>query len=67
VYYYDGIPVEGALGMYSIFSLDALHFNNRGNSFIANVFIKTLNEKFSIFIPQININNYTGNVYSVNF
>ncbi|NQU87070.1 MAG: hypothetical protein HQ541_15040 [Mariniphaga sp.] len=67
IYYSNGIPIEGALGLNSVFSLDALHFNNRGNAFIANVFINAVNDKFSAFIPEADINDFPGNVYTVRF
>ncbi len=65
VFYFDGVPVRGDLGFNSIFSLDGLHFNKRGNAFIANEFIQTMNLKWKTEIPQVNINRYTGNTVSI--
>jgi len=59
----DGVPLEGGLGMNSIFSLDAFHFNQRGNAFITNLFIREINSSFKAKIPFVNVNNYIGNVY----
>ena len=59
----DGIPLEGGLGMNSIFSLDAVHFNQRGNAFITNQFIQEINNSFKAKVPFATVNNYIGNVY----
>jgi len=61
--YVEGVPLEGNLDQNSIFSLDAVHFNQRGNSFIANVFIETINSGFNANIPLAEINDYIGNIY----
>lgn len=65
--YFNGIPVEGLLGMNSIYSLDALHYNQRGNAYIANQFIKTINREFGAKISTIDINLYVGNTFSVSY
>ncbi|MFN2126490.1 MAG: SGNH/GDSL hydrolase family protein, partial [Anaerolineales bacterium] len=39
IVYFEGVPLEGGLDLNSIFSLDGIHFNQRGNAFIANAFI----------------------------
>lgn len=64
VYYFDGIPIEGSLGLNSIFSLDGLHFNQRGNAFVGNIFIDAINRGFNANIETSDINNYVGNTYS---
>lgn len=61
--YADGVPLEGGLGMNSIFSLDGIHFNQRGNAFIANLFIKQINASFGANIPLVDVNGYAGNLY----
>ena len=61
--YAAGVPLEARLEQNSIYSLDAIHFNQRGNAFIANVFIETINSKFNANIPLAQINDYIGNVY----
>ncbi len=63
VIYFEGVPVGGSLYQNSIFSLDGLHFNQRGNAYVANIYIQTLNEKFGSRIKTVSINNYLGNVY----
>lgn len=67
VIYFDGIPVEGSLGINSIFSLDGLHFNPRGNAFAANGFVDAVNRGFGANFPMVDINKYIGNVYSFSF
>ena len=58
---YDGVPLLGDLSFNSIFSLDGLHFNQRGNAFIANQCIKILEQAYQCKIPMINVNSYKGN------
>ncbi|TNF44911.1 MAG: hypothetical protein EP310_02570 [Bacteroidetes bacterium] len=67
IFYFDGVPVEGSLGINSIFSLDGLHFNPRGNAFAANGFIEAVNRGFGANFPMVDINKYIGNVYSFSF
>jgi hypothetical protein len=65
--YFNGLPVEGLLGMNSIYSLDALHYNQRGNAYVANEFIKTINREFGAKIAPIDINLFEGNTFSVSY
>jgi lysophospholipase L1-like esterase len=67
LFYFNGVPVEGGLEMNSIFSLDGLHFNQRGNAFVANEFIDAINKKFGARVPKADINRYPGNVYNLSF
>lgn len=67
ILFFDGVPLDGTLGINSIFSIDGVHFNQRGNAFVANVFIKALNTGFNSRIPTININRYPGNSYTASF
>ncbi len=62
--YFEGVPLEGSLGLNSIFSLDGLHFNQRGNAFIANQLIEIINDQFEANIPLANVNSYLGNTVS---
>jgi lysophospholipase L1-like esterase len=64
IIYFNGLPVEGSLDLNGIFSLDGLHFNQRGNAFVANLFIDAINKDFSATIPTVDINNFVGNTYS---
>ena len=65
--YQNGVPVLARLEQNSIFSLDAIHFNQRGNAIIANEFIKAINQKFGSNIPLANVNAYKGNTYQFSF
>ena len=58
---FNGVLLGARLGFNSIFSLDALHFNPRGNAFIANQFIQKMNDNFGSNIPLIDINLFVGN------
>ena len=58
---YNGLPLEGTLGYNSIFSLDGLHFNSRGNALIVNEIINSINQEFGSNLPQVNVNSYLGN------
>ncbi len=61
IFQYNGLPITGDLGINSIFSLDGLQFNQRGNAFIANLFIQTMNDQFSSNLPEVNANAFVGN------
>lgn len=62
--YYNGVPLKGTLELNSIFSLDGLHFNQRGNAFIANQFIEIMNNQYGANIPFADVNSYVGNIIS---
>lgn len=64
IYQYNGVPLTGDLALNSIYSLDGLHFNQRGNAFIANLFIHTMNKKFKSNLPDADVNSYVGNTIS---
>jgi len=63
-FYEDGVPLEGGLDMNSIFSLDGIHFNQRGNAFLANKVLRGINTNYQAKVPLANVNGYIGNVYS---
>ena len=62
VQYIDGVPLNGRLGLNSIFSLDGLHLNQRGNAYIANEIMRSANRFFQCTLPAVDVNNYKGNV-----
>ena len=47
-----GIPLRTTL-LGGLFSLDGVHPSNIGHAFIANEFIKTMNQSFAMSIPEI--------------
>ncbi|MDX2445018.1 MAG: hypothetical protein QNK30_14580 [Bacteroidales bacterium] len=63
---YNGLPLEGTLGLNSIFSLDGLHFNPRGNALLVNQILKAINEGFGSNLPLVDVNSYLGNTISGN-
>jgi hypothetical protein len=65
--YENGVPIEARLEQNSIFSLNGIHFNQRGNAWAANIFIKALNKGFRASIPLADINSYPGNTYTFPF
>ena len=58
---FNGVQLGARLGYNSIFSLDGLHFNSRGNAFVANQFIQKINDNFGSNIPLIDVNQFVGN------
>ncbi|MCZ8354403.1 MAG: hypothetical protein O9340_06700 [Cyclobacteriaceae bacterium] len=45
---------------YAGFSEDGVHPNGRGYAFLANIFIRAINEKFDATIPEADITKYRG-------
>ena len=45
----------------SIFSLDGLYPNARGQAHIANAFIRAINSKYMSTLPEVDVNAYRGN------
>jgi phospholipase/lecithinase/hemolysin len=50
---------------FGAFSLDGIHPNQRGNAFVASLFIDQINEAFNANIPNVNPNNYPGNALPI--
>jgi len=61
LFYQNGLPLNADLSMNSIFSLDGLHFNQRGNAYVANLIIEVINLHFGSNISLIEVNQYSGN------
>ncbi len=59
--YLDGVPLKADLGLNSIFSLDGLHFNQRGNAYVASLVIEAINLHFGTNISPPEVNQYVGN------
>lgn len=59
---YDGVPLTARLGLNSIYSLDGLHFNQRGCAWISETAINNMNDYFHSAFPAIDVNNHKGNV-----
>jgi len=61
------VPFGGYSGAYALqaqdsttFSLDGVHPSNLGNALTANAFIRVLNQKWQLGIPELNPDNYKG-------
>lgn len=63
--YLEGVPLKADLSMNSIFSLDGLHFNQRGNAYLASLIIKAINLHFGSNITLPEVNQYVGNTVSM--
>ncbi|WP_163323108.1 SGNH/GDSL hydrolase family protein [Draconibacterium mangrovi] len=64
IIYFDGLPVEGTLRLNGVYSLDGLHFNQRGNAYLANFIIRQMNSELNSNLQSININSFVGNAFS---
>ena len=60
-------PFGGYSGLYALqaqdittFSLDGIHPSDLGHALTANAFIKVLNQKWGLGIPELNPDNYKG-------
>lgn len=75
--YLNSIPSSGIfidevlftpdLGRTGIFSADGLNLNQRGQAWLANVLIQHLETHFSVDIPYINVNQFSGNEFRLAF
>jgi len=59
--YIDGLPLRADLSINSAFSLDGLHFSQRGTAWVSNLIIDTINQYFGSNIPLLEVNQYVGN------
>ncbi len=55
-----GVNLTASFVSGGAFSLDGLHLTPRGNAYIANELIRTINEKFGTRIPQVVLTSYAG-------
>jgi lysophospholipase L1-like esterase len=55
-----GVNITAGFVSGGAFSLDGLHLTPRGNAYIANELIRTINTKFGTRIPQVVLTSYTG-------
>ena len=54
----DGITLKSDFLSGGIFSLDGLHATPRGNAYIANILIETVNKHFNQRIERLNVASY---------
>ena len=56
----DGVNISGAYLSGGLFSLDGLFPTARGNAFITNIFISSMNDFFKASIPSLSITDFKG-------
>ncbi|NOY37164.1 MAG: hypothetical protein GXO83_06275 [Chlorobi bacterium] len=61
-YHFDGVPLTGRLGLNSIFSLDGLHFNQRGSAYVSFLAVKAINDAFGASLSLVDVNDFKGNI-----
>ncbi|MBN2173410.1 MAG: SGNH/GDSL hydrolase family protein, partial [Bacteroidales bacterium] len=54
----DGVSLSTELVTGNTFSLDGVHLTPVGNAYVANLFIRAINEKFGATLPLVNITEY---------
>ncbi|GEM_PF-865359 len=59
---WEGVPLGARLGLYSIFSLDGIHLNQRGNAWLAALILQALEDAYGAVLPPVDVNNHKGNV-----
>ena len=57
-----GVPLQARLELYSIYSLDGLHLNSRGNAWLTSLIVSATEQAFGSSLPSVDINNCKGNV-----
>jgi lysophospholipase L1-like esterase len=57
---YNGVNVSAEFVAGGAFSLDGVHLSPLGNALMANEFIKAINQKYGVSIPQVNATKYKG-------
>lgn len=60
---FDGLKFNTEFVSGGLFSLDGVHLTPRGNAIVANLFIKTINEKYNAKIPFLNVGDYPGVIF----
>ena len=58
----EGVPLQARLELYSIYSLDGLHLNQRGNAWLTSLIVKAVEDNFGSKLPPVDVNNHRGNV-----
>ncbi len=59
----DGLDISGEYLSGGLFCLDGKHFTPRGNAFITNLFIESVNKNFQAKVPKVNISDYESVVF----
>lgn len=60
---YNGVTVNASFVSGGFYSLDGLNLTPRGNAFLANEFIKSINDKYQSTIPLLDAMKYPGVIF----
>ncbi|MBA4239930.1 MAG: hypothetical protein C0448_04335 [Sphingobacteriaceae bacterium] len=60
---YNGVTINASFVSGGFYSLDGLNLTPRGNAFLANEFIKSINDKYHAIIPQLDAMKYPGVIF----
>lgn len=60
---YNGVTINASFVSGGFYSLDGLNLTPRGNAFLANEFIKSINNKYNASIPQLDAMKYPGVIF----
>ncbi len=60
---YNGVTINASFVSGGFYSLDGLNLTPRGNAFLANEFIKSINDKYNASIPQLDAMKYPGVIF----
>lgn len=60
---YNGVTVNASFVSGGFYSLDGLNLTPRGNAFLANEFIKSINNKYQSTIPQLDAMKYPAVIF----
>jgi hypothetical protein len=60
---YNGVTMSSKFVSGGAYSLDGIHYNAKGNSLLANEFLKSINSKYKSHIPLLNANAYDATLF----
>jgi hypothetical protein len=60
---YNGVSMSAKFVSGGAYSIDAIHFNAKGNALLANEFIKSINLNYKSRIPQLNSNAFNATLF----
>jgi hypothetical protein len=60
---YNGVTMSSKFVSGGAYSLDGIHLNAKGNAFLANEFLKSINQKYKARIPLLDANVYNATFF----
>lgn len=60
---YNGVSMSAKFVSGGAYSLDGIHFNEKGNALLANEFIKSINSTYKSRIPQVDSNAFNSTLF----